>query len=75
MSGKSIRLVGGVITIVALIPAAGPYYLGIVRDDIHAHSRMGDVGLQIMTVAGLALMLAGLILAIRGSSSRPNGPT
>ena len=67
MSNKSVRLLGVVMTVVALVPAAGPLYLGIIRDDIHAHSKVGDLGLQAITLAGIVLVTAGLFLAIRGT--------
>ena len=67
MSNKSVRLFGALMATVALVPAAGPLYLGIIRDDIHAHSKVGDLGLQAITVAGIALVVAGLVLAIRGA--------
>ena len=66
MTGKAIRLTGAAILVLSVIPAGGPVYLGIIRDDVHAHSRIGDLGLQAITVSGLALMAAGLLLLLRG---------
>ena len=71
MSNKSVRILGVVMALVALVPAAGPMYLGIIRDDIHAHSKVGDLGLQAITLAGIALVIAGLVLAIRGTRNIP----
>ncbi len=70
MSIKALRLLGAMMSLIALIPAVGPYYLGIVRDDIHAHSKVGDLGLQAITISGIFLVAAGLLLTFRGSSSR-----
>ena len=66
MTGKAIRLTGAAILVLSVIPAGGPVYLGIIRDDVLAHSRIGDLGLQAITVSGLALMAAGLLLLLRG---------
>ena len=66
MTGKTIRLAGAAILILSVVPAGGPVYLGIIRDDVHAHSRLGDLGLQAITVSGLVLMLLGLFLLLKG---------
>ncbi len=66
MSASTVRILGGVVALLSLIPAGGPYVLGILRDDIHAHSRIGDLGLQAMTLSGVALFLVGVLIAIRG---------
>ena len=66
MAGKSVRLFGAAILILSVVPAGGPVYLGIIRDDVHAHSRLGDLGLQAITVSGLVLMLLGLFLLLKG---------
>ncbi|MCL5953415.1 MAG: hypothetical protein M1509_02775 [Nitrospirae bacterium] len=66
MTGKTIRLAGAAILILSVVPAGGPVYLGIIRDDVHAHSRLGDLGLQAITVSGLALMVLGLFLLLKG---------
>lgn len=66
MTGKTLRLIGAAILILSVVPAGGPVYLGIIRDDVHAHSRLGDLGLQAITVSGLALMILGLFLLLKG---------
>ena len=66
MTGKTLRLIGAAILILSVVPAGGPVYLGIIRDDVHAHSRLGDLGLQAITVSGLALMVLGLFLLLKG---------
>ena len=75
MSTQSIRLAGVAIALIALVPAGGPVFLGIIRDDVHAHSRTGDMGLQAITVSGFALVGLGLFLILRaGSSSGKESP-
>ncbi len=64
MSHKKIRMLGGIVVVLGLIPAAGPLYLGLVRDDIHAHSRVGDMGLQAITAAGVLIVLSGALLLL-----------
>ena len=66
MTGKTVRRTGAAILIFSVVPAGGPVYLGIIRDDVHAHSRLGDLGLQAITVSGLVLMLLGLFLLLKG---------
>jgi hypothetical protein len=66
MAGKSVRLFGAAILILSVVPAGGPVYLGIIRDDVHAHSRLGDLGLQAITGSGIVLMLLGLFLLLKG---------
>ena len=66
MTQKTVRLLGGAIALLSLIPASGPLILGIVRDDIHAHSRTGDLGLQAITLSGILLLAAGLFLVAKG---------
>ena len=72
MTQKSVRLLGGAIALLALIPASGPLILGIVRDDIHAHSRVGDLGLQAITLSGVLLLAAGILLLAKGGKN-PSG--
>lgn len=62
MKTKHISIIGGIIALCGIIPAAGPVYLGLVRDDIHAHSRMGDLGLQAITISGVLIVVLGLVL-------------
>ncbi|MGC8529506.1 MAG: hypothetical protein ACP5OP_04820 [Leptospirillia bacterium] len=66
MTGKTVRLAGAAILLLSVVPAGGPVYLGIIRDDVHAHSRLGDLGLQAITVSGVGLMLLGLFLVLKG---------
>ncbi len=66
MSEKTVRILGGAIALLSLIPATGPLFLGIVRDDIHAHSRIGDLGLQAITFSGILIAVFGALLAIQG---------
>ncbi len=68
MTQKTVRLLGGAIALLALIPASGPLLLGIVRDDIHAHSRVGDLGLQAITLSGILLFGAGILLLAKGGN-------
>ena len=35
---------------------------GLIRDDIHAHSDLGDKGLQAITISGLLVLAAGIYL-------------
>lgn len=75
VSRKSIRLAGAAIALIALVPAGGPVFLGIIRDDVHAHSRTGDLGLQAITVSGLLLFGLGILLILRaGASSGKESP-
>jgi hypothetical protein len=62
MSVKKIRILGGSVLVFGLIPAVGPLYLGLVRDDIHAHSAVGDLGLQAITISGILIVLSGFLL-------------
>ena len=73
MTGKSVRVAGAAILALSVVPAGGPVYLGIVRDDVHAHSHIGDLGLQAITVSGVGLMAAGLLLLLRGGKE-PDSP-
>ncbi len=72
MTQKTVRLLGGAIALLSLIPALGPLILGIVRDDIHAHSRVGDLGLQAITLSGVFLFVAGILLWAKGAKN-PSG--
>jgi len=57
----------GIIIFTAAIPSAiGPVFLGLVRDDIHAHSFVGDTGLQVITICGVVTALLGLYLFFLG---------
>ncbi len=57
----------GIAIFIAGIPSAiGPVYLGLVRDDIHAHSFVGDTGLQVITICGTVTSLLGLYLFLLG---------
>ena len=57
----------GIAIFIAGIPSAiGPVYLGLVRDDIHAHSFVGDTGLQVITICGTVTALLGLYLFLLG---------
>ncbi len=71
MTGKTVRLAGATILLLSIVPAGGPVYLGIIRDDVHAHSRVGDLGLQAITVSGIALMILGAILLLKGNGTEP----
>lgn len=72
MNVKKIRILGGSVMVLGLIPAVGPLYLGLVRDDIHAHSKVGDMGLQAITIAGVLIVLSGLFLVFE-SGRRESG--
>jgi hypothetical protein len=66
---RRLAFIGAGLSIIGIVPAAGPLYLGIVRDDIHAHSHLGDYGLQAITVAGALVVLSGLYLLALSRSS------
>lgn len=59
---KRLRRLAVVLFLAGIVPAAGPFYLGLVRDDIHAHSAVGDTGLQLITISGFLVILAGTYL-------------
>jgi len=63
---KRLTNIGIIIFIAAIPPAVGPVYLGLVRDDIHAHSFVGDTGLQVITICGVVNALLGLYLLLLG---------
>jgi hypothetical protein len=60
-------LIGSAVFVLGLVPAAGPLYLGLVRDDIHAHSKVGDLGLQAITISGILIVLSGLVLLLKSA--------
>lgn len=66
---RRLALLGIGLSVVGIIPAAGPVYLGIIREEIHAHSRLGDYGLQAITFAGAVVVITGLYLVILSRSS------
>ncbi len=70
---KRLALLGTGLAVVGIVPAAGPVYLGIIREEVHAHSRLGDYGLQAITLAGAIVVISGLYLVLlsRSSDSRP----
>jgi|UniRef100_A0A7C3LWK2 hypothetical protein len=57
-----LRLLAALLLLSGVFPAGGPVYLGLVRDDIHAHSDLGDTGLQLITISGFLVLLAGAYL-------------
>ncbi|AFS52412.1 hypothetical protein [Leptospirillum ferriphilum] len=59
---KKLRILGALLLVSGIIPAGGPVYLGLIRDDIHAHSDLGDKGLQAITVSGILVLAAGISL-------------
>lgn len=59
---KRLRRLALLLFLAGTVPAAGPFYLGLVRDDIHAHSAVGDTGLQLITISGFLVLLAGTYL-------------
>ncbi len=59
---KRLRFLGILFFLGGIIPAGGPVYLGLIRDDIHAHSDLGDKGLQAITISGLLVLAAGIYL-------------
>ena len=59
---KRLRRLAVILFLAGIVPAAGPFYLGLVRDDIHAHSAVGDTGLQLITISGFLVILAGTYL-------------
>jgi hypothetical protein len=67
MTARTVRLIGGAVFVLGLVPAAGPLYLGLVRDDIHAHSKVGDLGLQAITISGILIVLSGLVLLLKSA--------
>lgn len=75
MTGRTVKRVGGAIAAFGLVPASGPVLLGLVRDDIHAHSGVGDLGLQAITLAGWLIVLLGGILVVAPLSSERPVPT
>jgi len=58
--------IGIIVFIASIPPAIGPVYLGLVRDDIHAHSFIGDTGLQVITISGTVTAVLGLYLLLLG---------
>ena len=59
---KRLKLIATLLLFAGSFPAAGPIYLGLVRDDIHAHSAIGDYGLQAITASGVIIMALALFL-------------
>lgn len=57
-----LRRLAALLLLAGIFPAVGPIYLGLVRDDIHAHSDVGDTGLQLITISGFLVLLAGIYL-------------
>jgi hypothetical protein len=64
---KKLRFLGFFLFLAGIIPAGGPVYLGLIRDDIHAHSDFGDKGLQAITASGLLVLAAGIYLLFLSS--------
>lgn len=72
MVKKRLMNIGIIVFIASIPPAVGPVYLGLVRDDIHAHSFVGDTGLQVITVCGVINALLGLYLLLLGKKMSPS---
>ncbi|MHB1287252.1 MAG: hypothetical protein ACYCYP_11985 [Leptospirales bacterium] len=70
---KRLRIIAILLIVAGIVPAGGPVYLGLVRDDIHAHSAVGDYGMQAITFSGALTVLLGLLLLVlsRTASSEP----
>ena len=67
---KKLRFLGFFLFLAGVIPAGGPVYLGLIRDDIHAHSDFGDKGLQAITASGFLVLAAGIYLLFLSSRVR-----
>lgn len=67
-----LKRIAVILLLAGIAPAVGPVYLGLVRDDIHAHSGVGDKGLQLITISGFLVLLAGTYLFwLSGKSFSP----
>ncbi|MHB8421268.1 MAG: hypothetical protein ACYC9S_00505 [Leptospirales bacterium] len=69
---KKLRLIAMLLLLAGVVPAGGPIYLGIVRDDVHAHSAIGDYGLQAITASGILIIVLGLFLLGLSRTTEPS---
>ncbi|MHB1606623.1 MAG: hypothetical protein ACYCTV_09580 [Leptospirales bacterium] len=69
---KKLRLIAMLLLLAGVVPAGGPVYLGIVRDDVHAHSAIGDYGLQAITASGILIIVLGLFLLGLSRTTEPS---
>ncbi len=69
---KRLRTIAILLFAAGVVPAGGPVCLGLVRDDIHAHSSIGDYGLQAITASGFVIMALGLYLLWLSRTSPPD---